>query len=275
MPVIKTAVLQMNISDDKKENLQTVWRFFEKIKNENIDLAVLPEIFICPYQTSVFPVAAEEEGGDTWRMLSGFARDYGIYLAAGSVPEYDNGKIYNTGYIFDRQGKQIGKHRKVHLFDIQVKGGQHFKESDTLSPGDAATVFDTEFGKMGLCICYDIRFPEIFRLMVNRGAQVIIVPGAFNMTTGPAHWELLFRTRAMDNQVFMVGASPARRLSASYHAWGHSMVVDPWGNILAQLDEREGILTGEMDLSKVDQIRDQLPLLLHRRHDIYELIEKE
>lgn len=275
MPNIKTAIFQMTIADDKKENIRSVGQFLEKIKDDNIDLAVLPEIFICPYQTSVFPSAAEEEGGEAWRTLSKFARDYGIYLAAGSVPEYENGKIYNTSYIFDRKGKQIGKHRKVHLFDIQIKGGQYFKESDTLSPGDAITVFDTEFGQMGLCICYDIRFPEIFRLMVNKGAQVVIVPGAFNMTTGPAHWELLFRARAIDNQVFMVGAAPARRLSASYHAWGHSMIVDPWGKILAQLDEQEGILTAEMDLSRVDQIRAQLPLLLHRRHDLYEVIEKE
>ena len=128
-----------------------------------------------------------------------------------------------------RNGHQIGKHRKMHLFDIDVKGGQYFKESDTLTPGDQVTVFDTEFGKMGLCICYDFRFPELARLMVDEGAQVIIVPAAFNMTTGPLHWELMFRQRAVDNQVYTIGAAPARDLNAGYHSWGHSIAVSPWG----------------------------------------------
>jgi len=275
MPVIKMAILQTAVAADKKENLSTVRRFLENIKNDKIDIAVLPEMFICPYQTSMFPAAAEEEGGGTWLALSNFAQDYGIYLAAGSVPEYDSGKIYNTGYIFDRNGKQIGKHRKIHLFDIQIKGGQHFKESDTLSPGETVTVFETEFCTMGFCICYDIRFPEIFRMMTDRGAKVIIVPGAFNMTTGPAHWEMLLRMRAVDNQVFMAGASPARNLSAGYQAWGHSMIADPWGKIIAQLDEHEGYLIAGLDLSRVDEIRNQLPLLAHRRYDLYEVTEKK
>lgn len=139
---------------------------------QGIDLAVLPEMFCCPYENKYFPEYAEIEGGDTWEKCSRLAAEYGIYLVAGSMPERDEaGNIYNTSYVFDRNGHQIGKHRKMHLFDIDVKGGQYFKESDTLTPGDQVTVFDTEFGKMGLCICYDFRFPELARLMVDEGAR--------------------------------------------------------------------------------------------------------
>ena len=152
--------------------------------------------------------------------MSDYARKYHIYLIAGSMPEADDvGKVYNTSYIFDRDGKQIGKHRKAHLFDINVKNGQHFKESDTLTSGDHATVFDTEFGKMGVMICYDIRFPEFARTMALDGARMIFVPAAFNMTTGPAHWELTFRARALDNQIYMLGCAPARDIQAGYISW--------------------------------------------------------
>ena len=181
------------------------------------------------------------------------------------------GNVYNTSYIFDRQGKQIGKHRKAHLFDIDVKGGQSFRESDTLTAGDSDTVFDTEFGKMGVIICFDIRFPEMARMTVNDGAKVIFVPAAFNMTTGPAHWELSFRTRALDNQIYMVGCAPVRDVSSSYVSWGHSIVTDPWGKVVNMLDEKEGILLAELDLDYEDDVRDQLPLLKSRRHDMYNL----
>ena len=154
-------------------------------------------MFNCPYQTDLFPAYAEPEGGTCWQALSQMAKDEQIYLAAGSIPEADEkGKVYNTAYVFDREGRQIAKHRKMHLFDINVTGGQYFKESDTLTAGDQVTVFDTEFGKIGLCICFDIRFPELSRLMAQEGARIILIPGAFNMTTGPAHWELSFRAES-------------------------------------------------------------------------------
>ena len=188
------------------------------------------------------------------------------------MPERDAaGHIYNTSYVFDRNGHQIGKHRKMHLFDIDVKGGQYFKESDTLTPGDQVTVFDTEFGKMGVCICYDFRFPELARLMVDQGAEVIIVPAAFNMTTGPLHWELMFRQRAVDNQVYTLGAAPARDLNVGYHSWGHSIAVDPWGKVLMEMEEKPDVKVAELDLEEVKKVREQLPLLKHRRGDIYEL----
>lgn len=272
MEKIKIAAIQMSTVADKMENVRTVKAYLEKIKDENPDFVILPEMFCCPYQTENFPIYAEKEGGPVWQQLSGYAKQYGIYLIGGSMPEKDaEGNVYNTSYIFDREGKQIGKHRKVHLFDIDVKGGQTFKESDTLTAGDSDTVFDTEFGKIGVMLCFDIRFPELSRMMVNDGVKVIFVPAAFNMTTGPAHWELSFRTRALDNQIYMVGCAPARDVSAGYISWGHSIVTDPWGRVTGMLDENEGILLAELDMDYEEQVREELPLLKSRRKDIYQL----
>ena len=272
MEKIKIAAIQMSTVADKMENVRTVKTYLEKIKDENPDFVILPEMFCCPYQTENFPIYAEKEGEPVWQQLSGYAKQYGIYLIGGSMPEKDaEGNVYNTSYIFDREGKQIGKHRKVHLFDIDVKGGQTFKESDTLTAGDSDTVFDTEFGKIGVMLCFDIRFPELSRMMVNDGAKVIFVPAAFNMTTGPAHWELSFRTRALDNQIYMVGCAPARDVSAGYISWGHSIVTDPWGRVTDMLDEKKGILLAELDMDYEEQVREELPLLKSRRKDIYQL----
>lgn len=271
---MKVAAIQMPTVKDKIQNIRTAGTYIEKIKAENPDFVILPEMFCCPYQTENFPVYAEKEGGPSWQAMSDYARKYHIYLIAGSMPEADDvGKVYNTSYIFDRDGKQIGKHRKAHLFDINVKNGQYFKESDTLTSGDHATVFDTEFGKMGVMICYDIRFPEFARTMALDGARMIFVPAAFNMTTGPAHWELTFRARALDNQIYMLGCAPARDTQAGYISWGHSIVTDPWGKVMKQLDEKEGILIEEIDLDREDQIREQLPLLKHRKSEMYYLQE--
>lgn len=272
MEKIKIAAIQMSTVADKMENVRTVKTYLEKIKDENPDFVILPEMFCCPYQTENFPIYAEEEGGPIWQQLSAYAKQYGVYLIGGSMPEKDaEGNVYNTSYIFDREGKQIGKHRKVHLFDIDIKGGQTFKESDTLTAGDSDTVFDTEFGKIGVMLCFDIRFPELSRMMVNDGAKVIFVPAAFNMTTGPAHWELSFRTRALDNQIYMVGCAPARDVSAGYISWGHSIVTDPWGRVIDMLDEKKGILLAELDMDYEEQVREELPLLKSRRKDIYQL----
>lgn len=272
MEKIKIAAIQMSTVADKMENVRTVKAYLEKIKDENPDFVILPEMFCCPYQTENFPIYAEKEGGPVWQQLSGYAKQYGIYLIGGSMPEKDaEGNVYNTSYIFDREGKQIGKHRKVHLFDIDIKGGQTFKESDTLTAGDSDTVFDTEFGKMGVMLCFDIRFPELSRMMVNDGARIVFVPAAFNMTTGPAHWELSFRTRALDNQIYMVGCAPARDVSAGYISWGHSIVTDPWGRVIDMLDEKKGILLAELDMDYEEQVREELPLLKSRRKDMYKL----
>lgn len=270
---IKTAQLQMPVIDDVRKAEIYLRENISYAASKEAELVMLPEMFCCPYETAEFPKHAEAEGGSFYRLCAQLAAENSIYLAAGSMPEIDNetGKIYNTAYVFDRNGRQIAKHRKLHLFDIDVECGQYFKESDTLSAGSGITVFDTDFGRMGICICYDIRFPELIRLMALQGARIILVPAAFNMTTGPLHWELTLRAQAVFNQVYVLGTSTSRDESASYHAWGHTMIVDPWGVVEGQLDEKEGILISEADLNKINEIREQLPLLRHRRSDIYEM----
>lgn len=271
---MKAALVQMRVDSNKLKNLQIASDSISQAAEQGADMVVLPEMFCCPYHTSNFPIYAEKEGGPHWQMMSDAAKQNHVYLVAGSMPEKDdNGLIYNTSYAFDREGKQIAKHRKMHLFDIDVKGGQSFKESDTLTAGNQVTVFDTEFCKMGLAICYDFRFPELSRLMVERGAKVIIVPAAFNMTTGPAHWDILFRTRALDNQVYTIGTSPARDERACYVSYANSIVVSPWGDVVMKMDEKEGIKYCELDLERVESVRKQLPLLAHRRRDVYTLRE--
>lgn len=269
MNPMTVAQLQTKVWAEKEKNLSALSSLFKKAADSGADFICLPEMFNCPYETPNFPVYAEPEDGPFVRALSALAGEYHVYLSAGSVPERgEDGSIYNTAYVFDREGKRIAKHRKVHLFDIDVKGGQCFKESDTLSPGTSATVFDTEFGRMGLCICFDFRFVEIARRMVLDGSNVIFVPAAFNMTTGPAHWEVLFRSRAIDNQVFTFGTAPARDLSASYHSWGHSIAVSPWGTILNHMDETEGMQITTIDLDEVSAIREQLPILRTRMENL-------
>ncbi len=275
MTKLKAAMLQSHVYADKTENIRALCARLEALAKEKPDLVTLPEMFNCPYQSSNFPVYAEKEGEETWQALSSLAAKYEIYLSAGSVPETDEqGHIFNTAYVFDRSGKQIAKHRKMHLFDIDVEGGQSFKESDTLTPGNQVTVFDTEFGKMGICICFDFRFPELVRLMALEGAQVILVPAAFNMTTGPAHWEILFRTRALDNQVYTLGTAPARDVHSGYTSWGHTIAVSPWGDIMGQMEEKEGFMIQTLDLDRVKKVRQELPMLKNRRSDIY-LLKKQ
>lgn len=273
---MKIAVVQMYVVSEKEKNIDTAKRYIQSATEQGADMVVLPEMFCCPYLAANFPIYAEQERGKVWKQLSEIAKKYEIYLAAGSVPEKTReNKVYNTSYVFDPKGKQIAKHRKMHLFDIDVEGGQSFRESDTLTAGSNVTVFDTDFGKFGLCICYDIRFPELSRLMALKGAQAILVPGAFNMTTGPAHWEILFRTRALDNQVYMIGASPARDEKGCYISYGNSIAVSPWGDIINQLEEKEGMFLCDLDFERLQKIRLELPLLKHRRTDIYTLTQTE
>jgi len=271
MRKFKVALIQTMVYDDKEKNVKNAVKMIGKVSKEGADIAVLPEMFCCPYNTSYLRKYGEEEGGYAYKELSKAANSSGIYVVAGTIPELERTHVYNTSYVFDRKGKRVAKHRKMHLFDIDVEGGQYFKESDVLSPGRDVTVFDTEFCKIGLGICYDIRFPELSRLMVLEGAEVIIFPAAFNMTTGPAHWELNFRGRALDNQVYTVGVAPARDMESSYHSYGNSIVVSPWGNVINRMDEKEGYIIQEIDLEYVKKVRNELPLLKHLRRDLYTL----
>lgn len=266
---MRLAMIQMNVVHNKTENLAHARALLEQAARSGVDLAVLPEMFCCPYSNRFFRPYSEEQGGEGWQALSQAAREFGIYLVGGSLPEREGDAIYNTAYVFDRAGRQIAKHRKAHLFDIDVVGGQRFQESEVLTPGNQITVFDTEFGKMGLCICFDFRFQELAKAMGDQGAQIIVVPAAFNMTTGPAHWELMFRQRAVDNQLFTLGAAPARNEEEEYVSYGNSILVDPWGTVLARAGAGEELLVADIDLSRIAAIRQQLPIRAARRNDLY------
>ena len=266
---MKIAQIQMHVCDNKQENIRHACDLIRKAAEEHIDMAILPEMFCCPYDNACFRAYGEEEGGEAQQALSALAKELGIYIVGGSVPELCDGRVYNTSFVFDPEGSTVARHRKMHLFDIDVKGGQRFMESDTLTAGDEVTTFSTPWGEMGLCVCFDIRFEELARIMTLRGARVLIVPAAFNMTTGPAHWELLFRQRAVDNQLFTVGTSQARDTTAGYVAYGNSIVCDPWGSVLSCCGGEEAVAITELDLARVDEVRRQLPILSARRTDIY------
>lgn len=261
-------MIQMQPTENPQLNVEKAMDMMGQGKELGADILVLPEMFICPYDLNSMQVNAIPEYHPFITRLSAKAKELNIFLVAGSFPESCEGKIYNTSLVFNNQGETIAKHRKIHLFDINVTNGQCFQESEIFTAGDSVTTFDTPFGKLGLMICYDIRFPELSRKMSLDGALGIIVPAGFNMTTG-VHWELTFRSRALDNQVFMCGTSVARDENSSYTAWGHSISTNPWGDVICQGDENEGIFIAQWDFEYLSNIREQLPLLKHRKEDIY------
>ena len=281
MNKINIALCQMNVVDNKGENIRKAIQMIKESKKQGADLAVLPEMFNCPYENEKFIEYAEElNGSQTLEKIANIAKEENIHVLAGSIPELEEDgegiqSIYNTAVLFDNKGKLLGKHRKMHLFDIDVKGKIYFKESDTLSAGNDFTVIETELTTIGIGICYDVRFVELSRIMALNGAQILIFPGAFNLTTGPAHWEILFRSRALDNQVYAIGVAPALDKDASYNSFGHSIAVNPWGEIIEELDYEEGLKIVEIDLDEIKRIREEIPILKNRRTDLYEIKENK
>ena len=246
---------------------------------------MLPECFNSPYGTQFFPRYAEQllpsppspEQSPSFHALAALAREAGAYILGGSIPEHDPAteKYFNTSLLFSPQGALLATHRKVHLFDIDIPGKISFHESEVLSPGNKITLVDIPpYGKIGVAICYDIRFPELATVAARRGAFLLVYPGAFNLTTGPLHWSLLARARAVDNQTYVALCSPARDMDASYNAWGHSMVVAPNAEVLHEADEKEGIVYADLDGSQIDEIRKGIPLVGQRRFDVYPDVSK-
>lgn len=271
----------MNVVDNKEKNIEKAIQMIKESKKQGADLAVLPEMFNCPYENEKFIEYAEIlDDSQTLKEISNIAKKENIHVLAGSVPELvkdeerDIDSIYNTAVFFDNDGKQLGKHRKMHLFDIDVKGKIYFKESDTLSAGNDFTIIKTDLATIGIGICYDIRFVELSRIMALEGAEILIFPGAFNLTTGPAHWELLFRSRALDNQVYAIGVAPALDKDASYNSYGHSIAVNPWGEVIEELDYSEELKIVEIDLDEIKRVREEIPVLKNRRTDLYEIKKK-
>ena len=251
----KTAICQIRTELDQGQTMEKAERMVREAAENGAQVICLPEMFNCPYSKKYFRTIAVQGHENSVNAMSAWARENRIVLIGGSVPETEDGKIYNTCFVFNEKGEQIARHRKIHLFDVDIPG-MCFRESDTFASGKDITVFDTRYGRFGVAICFDIRFPELFRAMAKRGAQ-------------PAHWEMSLRMRAVDNEVFLAGASAARHEGFSYECWGHSMFVDPFGPVLAAADEKEQILYAEIDLSRTEVVRAQLPTFNCLREDIY------
>ncbi|WP_245754945.1 carbon-nitrogen hydrolase family protein [Pelosinus propionicus] len=274
---ITLGICQLPVTSDKSLNIRNAEKMLKAAAEKKCKIAILPEMFNCPYDAKFFSEYAESyPKGETFTMLSQTAAQEHMVVVGGSVPERDEyGNIFNTSFIFDERGDLLERHRKVHLFDVEIAGGTVFKESSILSAGQDITVVKAAGLMLGIGICYDIRFPELSRLMTLAGAKLLIFPGVFGMTTGPAHWELLMRARAVDNQVFVAGAAPANFRESSYQVYGHSMVVNPWGQIVSAAGDKEELLIVEIDLEILNTVRRELPLLQHRRADVYELCQKK
>ena len=285
-------ICQVAVVPEKAANIESVSVILSRaVEARNPDILVLPEIWNSPYATSAFPANAEKlpdigQQPDALQspsssMLCTNAKKYGVWIVGGSIPERvideltGKEQIYNTCLVINSQGEVVGKHRKIHLFDIDVPGRMTFKESDSLSAGKELCIVETPWGKLGVGICYDIRFPELSMIMRARGCKMLIFPGAFNMVTGPAHWELLQRARAVDNQLFVATCSPARVEGAGYVAWGHSSVINPWGEVIAKAGVGEETVFADIDMSEVETMRQNIPCWNQKRGDLYELVDKE
>jgi predicted amidohydrolase len=256
----RIALCQMLVDNDKNANLEKAARLVNEAAGAGAKVVCLPEIWNSPYDTKQFKLNAEPADGPSIELMSDLARANGIFLVGGSIPETDGRAMYNTSFVFDTSGAVIARHRKVHLFDVNVEGGVCFRESDSFMHGEGLTLFDTDFGRMGLAVCFDVRFPDMFLEMAKAGAHIIFLPASFNMTTGPVHWDILMRGRALDNQIFFAACAPARNLAAKYHSWGHSCVATPWGDYCAAADARETIVYGDIDKAYMEKVRKEIPL---------------
>lgn len=280
---VKLACIQLASGADKAANLSHAREKVHEAASAGAKIIVLPECFNSPYGCDYFPSYAEQllphppspEQSPSFHALSAMAKETGTYLIGGSIPElevdgHNKKHYYNTSLTFGPKGDLLATHRKVHLFDIDIPGKITFRESDVLSPGNKVTIVDLpEYGKVAVAICYDIRFPELGTIAARKGCFALIYPGAFNTTTGPLHWKLQGQARAMDNQVYVALCSPARDMSATYHAWGHSLVVDPMAQVLVEAEESETIVSAELTGEKIEETRKGIPLRDQRRFDVY------
>lgn len=282
--LLRVAVIQMMVGSDKAANLERCKGLLERACDGGASMVVLPEVWNSPYAVDQFRAHAEAmaepgsggENGASVELLRSVAKERGVWIVGGSIPELGaDGNVYNCAPVVDSSGEVVAKHRKVHLFDIDVPGKIRFFESETLTGGSKATVAqlppDLGGGGLGVAICYDMRFSELAISMRHKGGSLLVYPGAFNTVTGPVHWELLARARALDSQAFVVAASPARNPDSDYQAYGYSVVVDPWGAPIAKIDgHHEDIMFADIDLDKVSEVRASMRLHDQRRPDCYE-----
>ncbi|KAJ6245675.1 omega-amidase nit2 [Anaeramoeba flamelloides] len=269
-------MVQMNVTKDKMTNLIQAEQMIKRLSDQGADMVSLPESFNCPYTGRSFQANSEMiPDGITTKTLSRIAKENEVYLIGGSYPEKVIGqkKVYNTCVSFNRKGEVIGKYRKMHLFDVDIPGKYTFKESDRILGGNELCVIDTEFCKIGIAICYDVRFAELGQMYAERGCEMIVYPGTFTIFTGPSHWDLVLKGRAMETECYVAGISSARNEKSKFVCYAHSSVVSPWGEIVKQMDEKSGTSICEIDLNYVQEVRSKLPVLKHRRDDVYKIMK--
>jgi predicted amidohydrolase len=266
-PII--AAIQMCSSDDVDDNLKMAASLIETAANNGARLVVLPEMFALISNQSSAKIAIKEPLGDgkIQSFLSEQAKRNGVYLVGGTIPISANEtKISAACLVYNDQGQRIAHYNKIHLFDVALPDKETHQESALIQPGNKLTVVDTPFGKIGLAICYDVRFPELFRSLFHRGAEIIILPSAFTMITGKAHWEVLTRARAIENFCYLVGACQGGDHASGRKTYGHSLIIEPWGNMVSQLANQEtGIIYAELNLSKIQEARAAIPIKEHRK----------
>lgn len=266
----KLALCQIRTDFDVDTTMNKTEAMLHEAAEHGAQVVCLPEMYCCQYRSAAFKMFAERGSDDIVKKMSYWAKEYGLLLVGGSIPEIENGRMYNTCYVFDRSGKQLVKYRKMHLFDSDLpKLRSH--ESETFGQGNSIAVFDTEFGRMGVAVCFDVRFPELIRTLSQRGAELVFIPAQFNYITGPKHWEMLLRARAIDNQIYMAGCCAALDESIHWHSWGHSLVADPLAEIICEGGSGEEIVYADIDLNRVDEARRELPVCKLLRRDMYKV----
>jgi predicted amidohydrolase len=258
------AAVQLCAGSDKAANLDKVEAFAADAARRQARLVAFPEVFLWRGPRAEECSIAELIPGPSTNRLGGLARQLNIYLLAGSILEDSGGdKVFNTSVLFDPRGDIVARYRKLHLFDLDIADHVPIRESDTRAAGDAVVTVLTEFGVIGMTICYDLRFPELYRQLTLAGAEIIAVPSAFTFPTGAAHWEVLLRARAIENQVYIIAPDQIGRSPNGVVDFGNSLIIDPWGKPLARAADREMIIFAEIDRYYQERVRRELPCLMH------------
>ncbi len=269
--LLRIGLVQMNSRSDKSENLAVAERLIEEAARQGAELVALPEYvnFLGPRE--LHEANAEPIPGPTTERFATLARRYGIYLLGGSILERSAipGKYYNTSVLFAPDGEIIASYRKIHLFDVDLTGNVSSNESATILPGDRVVTAEVAGHVVGLTICYDLRFPELYRLLALEGAELILVPAAFTLYTGKDHWHVLLRARAIENQCYVAAPAQIGPHDPGQQCYGHSLVADPWGTVIAEAINRVGVVVTTLDFAYLREVRTQLPSLANRRPETY------
>jgi predicted amidohydrolase len=268
---VRVACVQMTSRADKAANLETAERLVAQAASTGADVVVLPEKWNAIGDAAVSHATAEPlEGGESAAAMSDWARRRGITLVGGSITERREGreKLSNTCVVFDPEGQTVAVYRKIHLFDVEV-GGVVYRESEAEEPGEQPVVAEVEDWKIGLTVCYDVRFPELYRILALEGAELVTVPAHFTTPTGKDHWHVLLRARAIENQLYVVAAAQTGETLPGKPAYGRSLIADPWGTVIAQAPDEQTVIAAELDRTRLQDIRTKLPSLANRRPGAY------